>query len=344
MASNYLQIYFAGLLWFTACMIIGCESSNLYRYNHYMTVKNYESAKELMQEDVAQNPYSPESHLLLGKAHLMLREYEEARAAFNDSRYTSSEYTSQIQLLMERQYRREFKAGVKAMEKEKYNKSISYFEKALEIEPDSHEIYPVMGYSFYKLEKYDEAYHSYQQATVLNESDAPSFHALSELALKNKDVSEAKRYALTATEIDSSYLPAHETLVYIGLQLEEYELAEQSFQAIPEEERSFKLSRDFVFELFTQGEIERSLPHMEKLSMHNQSDEIIRQTLAETYHYLNQYDKMAEAYEAIWQQNPNDKDALVNIIKAYEMMNSQELANEYKERLNQQGSDSLTNL
>ncbi|MEX2404138.1 MAG: tetratricopeptide repeat protein [Balneolales bacterium] len=340
MRFKRLSIFIAGIAWLITSILAGCETSQLHRYDHYMNVKDYSAAKKLIQEKIQENPYNQESHLLLGEVHLELREYEEARSAFNNSRYTSSEYTNRVQLLSEKYYRKEYKAGVQAMQKENYKESLINFMKAAEVDPERHEIYPALGFSFFNLGNYDKAYDSYLQATVLDGSDANSFHALSELAFRQGKISEAADYALQAADIDNDHLAAHEMLVYTGVKLEEYEHAELAFQAIPENQRSFKLSKDYAFALFNQGKYESVRPHLESLDKLYPDNESILQALAETYHHLNQYEDMANIYEALWQKNPEDVDVLVNLIEAYDMTGDKNKADKFKERLQEVNSNS----
>ena len=317
----------------------GCQSSNLYQYNHYMKVKNYEAAKETMYKETEENPYNPEFHLLLGEAHLKLREYKEARASFNNSRYTSSEYIDRIQKLMASHYQQEFNGGVRAIRNEKYDLALSYFYKALEIEPNRHEVYPVLGFSYFKLQQYENAYESYLQATQLEENDAPSFHALAELSFRKGGYAQAVDYARRATNIDNGIFPAFEILVYANIELEEYSQAEQAYHSIPESERSFTLTRNYTFELFNQGRYDSLRPHLEKIVEQHPDDGRLLRTLAETYRNLGNFEGMAETYEVLWENNPENQDLLTNLIAAYDMMGNQEKADKYKQYIHDDNDD-----
>ncbi|MEX0927795.1 MAG: tetratricopeptide repeat protein [Balneolales bacterium] len=288
-------------------LLTGCETTRHTRYNHYMDVKNYEAAKDFLQEEVGQDPYNPEAHLQLGLVHLQLGEYKEAQEAFRGSRQTSSEYIDRIGFLLEKYYRMELKAAIKAMNKDNYEEAVSCLLKAKELKPGRHEIYPALGYSYLQLQKYDEARSGYLQATALNDRDAASFHALAELAFRQDDTAGAFEYARLATHIDGQLYAAQEILAYTGLDQENYELAEQAFLSIPEERRSVSLVRNYALTLFNKGEFNRALPHLESLNKRVENNVQILQTLAMTYYHLNHYTKMVETYEAIRKHNPDSQ-------------------------------------
>ncbi|MEX2398152.1 MAG: tetratricopeptide repeat protein [Balneolales bacterium] len=305
-----------------------------------MNVKNYEAAMVLMREEIEKEPYNPEYHLLLGEAYLQLGEYEQARASFDNSSYTNSEYNEHIQLLMEKHYREEYKAGVRALQKERYKDSLHHFLKAAEIKPDSHELYPVLGFSYYKLDNLSKAYESYSMAIELDESDAESLHALSELAFGFGEFSDAAAYARQVTDLDKEFIPAYEMLFYTNIKLEDYERAEQAYQSIPEEQRSINLLTNYAISLFNQEKYDEALPFIEELYNINPDNENISQTLAETYYHLKHYEKMAVIYETLYQHKPHDTDILVNLIEAYELTGNQDSAEDYRGRLQNLLSDS----
>lgn len=333
MSSREFSISTIILIWFTTALITGCQSPWQHRYNHYMNVRDYEAAKNILQEEIQQSPYNPEFNLLLGKVHLQLREYPEARSAFDASRRTSSEYTGLIRSLMDKAFHREMRSGVYAMRNERFEESASCFLNAIEINPNMHEPYPALGFSYLKLGKYDQAYEYYRQAVNLDKADAESFHSLSLIALKLGNLNEAIEFARQATGIDDQFIPAYEILVYAGLNTGDYIMAEQAYQAIPEDDRSFSVSRDYAFKLYNTGKFKRALPILKKLNRHDPGNETVLQTLAETYFHLNQFGMMAETYETLWKYNSNDSNILVNIIAAYDLMGEQGRVEDFKARL-----------
>ncbi|MEX2633336.1 MAG: tetratricopeptide repeat protein [Balneolales bacterium] len=317
---------------FVMWQILGCTNPLINRYNHYMDVENYESARVLLEEEISKDPRNHEIQFMLGNVHLKLKNYKEARDAFDSSLRISFKHNEEIKHLLEKHYRLEMASGTEAINTQDFENAVLYLEKAKEIKPERHEVYPVLGFSYTRISQYKKAFENYKQAIELDVRDVESIFALSELAFQRKDYLEATDYAKRALSVDKSFYPAQEILVYTGLELRDYEMAEQAFKAIPNDKRSKVLSKNYPFELFNQGEYDRALPHLEDLVKSNH-DLDVTQALAETYYHLNDFDKTAEYYEILWSENPSNRDALMNIIHAYEMMGSNYKATEYREYL-----------
>ena len=68
--------------------------------------------------------------------------------------------------------------GVKANSLSKYNKAITYFQKAIKIDSSNIESYLGLGFAYYKLNKFNDSVECYQKVVMLDPNDAYGYYCM----------------------------------------------------------------------------------------------------------------------------------------------------------------------
>ena len=168
-----------------------CASTEITSAKLYMQQKNYDKALVSLKKEVAKNPKSDEGYYLLGVVYGEKKNYDNMMDAFNKSQAISQKYSKKISDQKRFYWANLFNKGVglfqkgtgtsnKDSAKVYYGKSITAFEAATKIEPDSASTYKNLAFVYMNDQKYDEAVAPLKKL-IANEKSLDGYKYLGEI-------------------------------------------------------------------------------------------------------------------------------------------------------------------
>jgi tetratricopeptide (TPR) repeat protein len=311
----------------------GCESTRNRSYNYYMSLNDYESARRMLQAAIRSNPTDAEAYYLLGEVYMAEREYSNAKISFGGSLRLSQKYREQINFSLEQNYRKEFNAGVELINGERYADAVPFLLKVHEINSDRHDLFPLLGYSYNQLNRYDDAIAAYSRAVEIEGDDINSLYNLARIFYTINKNESAIQYADKVLELNSFHNQAEMIKVYSHIALREFTKAEQSYVRISANVYSPQLHRDFGILLFNNREYKRVLPYLIQFHESFPGDHEMLTVLAETFRHVGDIRGMANIYEELLTLFPDNKEIVRNLVYAYDRLGEKSTSIKYQELL-----------
>jgi len=159
----------------------------------------FREAVPCFHEAISFNPFYVPAYVELGKVYNQLEYYEEAIYVLeealslepnNESAWRNLRVAEGIR--KKRQSTELNNLGIAYAEKNKLDKAIEKFQKAIEIFPDDSEFHFNLAYAYYQLENFDSAIVSFKNALRLSPNLAEAHLYLGEIHALKKHYSEAK--------------------------------------------------------------------------------------------------------------------------------------------------------
>lgn len=189
-----------------------CSSTELTSAKLYIQQKNLPKAIEALQKEVEKNPKSDEGYYLLGYVHGEKEQIPEMIAAFDKSLAISKKFEKQISDQRRFHWANFFNKGVGLYNKGAnaqnqdtakiyYEKSISTFNSAIMLQPDSSDSYKNLAYVYLSAQRYDEAIQPLEKLISLKKVPE-GYRFLGEI-LYNKGVNGMAKYNSSKVAADS---------------------------------------------------------------------------------------------------------------------------------------------
>jgi tetratricopeptide (TPR) repeat protein len=137
---------------------------------------------------------NPSSIMLLGEAHLKLRQYDEALEVFRS--------VFRLQPELQDVVGANHWIGRTYFDMGQYENAVSAFQEALRLNPNDGNSFPWLGASYFELKQYPKAVTAYQQATRLRPKDGSAYFNLGYLYLKTGRKQEALQVYRTLLTLD----------------------------------------------------------------------------------------------------------------------------------------------
>ncbi|WP_158705028.1 tetratricopeptide repeat protein [Salinibacter altiplanensis] len=322
---------------------MGCESDLARRVGKYEQTRDYESAAQLLQRATQRNSQDAEAHFLLGRVQVRRGAYEDAVAALETSRELSPRFEEQIEFLREKHGREEFQEGKEADQSGSHQAAIQHYRNATLLLPDDAAAHRALGHTLVQADQAAEAEKAYQEALDL-EPDAETLNNLAALAFRRGAYAETVRYSQRALGLDpetarQSRPEVVERLAYAHLRLDQFSAAKERFREALSTTPSEELRRDFAFALHQRGEYEEARSQLETLAAAQTPDRSVLHVLGDTYLALGKHHAATETYRRLYQQHPEDEDALQSLIIAYHNLDQDEEAQKYTDQLKELTDD-----
>lgn len=169
-----------GMLISVAVLLVlaGCATKEMTSGKIYMGQENWDKAIKMFSQEIEKNPTNAEAYILLGRAHAQKRDWEKSADWFKQAREIADNIIKEDERLFV--WGVFNAAGEQAVIREDYDRAISYFTEALEIEPDSAATYTYLGYVFAKIGDTTNAIINY---TIAIEKSPSNVEIVMQLAL-----------------------------------------------------------------------------------------------------------------------------------------------------------------
>jgi tetratricopeptide (TPR) repeat protein len=344
MAHRYSSCFIILCLLFTSTFLLGCESELRRQVADLERTRNTDGAVALLERTVNRDPGHAEAQFLLGKYRFEAGDFTEGQEAFAASLEQTRRFEEQIAFTREKYFRERYDTGVRAIESERPARAIGALEDARTIKPEEFDVHRTLGHAHMQAEAFGEAEQAYNAALQRAPEDLETLANLGEVQYRRG----AYASALTHTEtglgaLDDEAHPLRADFLRrkanSHLQLEQEEQAEAAFRALVELEGGAVNRRDYARTLFNQRKYDAALTQLRRIGA---DDEEYLRMVAEARYHTNDYDGMIETYERLLATQPNDEEALRNLIIGYEMVGDEQQAASFRERLQAQtrgGSD-----
>jgi tetratricopeptide (TPR) repeat protein len=161
---------FLAFIFFIGVVFSGyqCSSTELTSAKLYIQQKNYDKAIEALQREVQKNPKSDEGYYLLGVVMGEKERYDEMIDAYSKSLAASNKFSENINASRKYFWANLFNRGVayyqrgaKTADKDSikllFDQSITAFDSAIKIEPDSSDTYKNLAFVYMSSQEYDKA-------------------------------------------------------------------------------------------------------------------------------------------------------------------------------------------
>ncbi|QXD15907.1 tetratricopeptide repeat protein [Rhodocaloribacter litoris] len=327
--------------------LLGCESNLARRVSQYEQVRDDEGARRYLEQVVRANPAQAEAWFLLGRLYLRQEAFTEGRKALLAAREASPRFEEQAAYLLELNFRREYQAGVTALENGMFPEAVEHLQHAVALQPEHAVAHRTLGHAYLALEDAARAADAYGRALALDPRDIQTLNNLAQLAYDRRDFGQAIRFSRDALQYLGDKGPPGmraqimERLAYALAQHGRLEEAGNVFSHLALLKNTPEIVRNRALVLFNQQNYALALPHLERALQHQPDDLEILRALGETYYHLEQVEHMIETYEKVLAVAPGDPDALASLVVGYERLGQDERAEAYRRQLVPRRTSSL---
>jgi superkiller protein 3 len=168
--------------------------------------KKYGEATAIFESYTAQKPGNAWGHFMLGLSTWKAGDLDRAQKAFESALSIDPEHLKSLVNLSR-----------VLIEKKQYDQAINTLMKAGDLEPNSTDVYRLLGRAYHAQGKTDDAIDAYTRAIALDDEDAWSINNLGLVLLENKRANEALPYFARAVELKKEVAAFHNNL---GMALE----------------------------------------------------------------------------------------------------------------------------
>lgn len=304
------------------CVMVnaGCESALVRQVSQKEQIRDYEAAIDVLKREVQQNPHNAEAQFHLGRLYFTQHEFVLGREALLIAMDRSDRFDEKASYLVERYLHRSLASGIGALESNDAEEAVTQFRFATQIDPASTVAYRGLGQALYNQGNFREAEAAYEKAAEHDLTDVEVRLNLSELALRRQDYPLAIQYAREALALQPGHPEGLKRLAYASMLGKRFELADSSFQQYISMPSGEFAVRDYAFMSFNAGRYEVAIPHLVDLAEQGDADGKIRFMLGEAYFATDRFDDMAEVYEHLMQEFPEDVYAIQGLIVANERL------------------------
>ena len=344
MLHRYVTSLIVLSLVIASTLMLGCESELRRQVADLERTRDTEGVVNLLERTVARDPGHAEAQFLLGEYRFEAGDFAEGQEAFDASLQQTRRFEEQITFTREKFFRERYDTGVQAMRGERPARATGALEDARIIKPEDFAVHRTLGHAYMQADAFEEAEQAYNAALQREPEDLETLANLGELQYRRG----AYASVLTHTEAGLAALgdEAHPLRADFlrrqansHLQLGQEEQAEAALRALVQLEGGSENRLDYARTLFNQRKYDAALTELRRVRA---DDAEYLRMVAEARYHTNDYDGMIETYEQLLATQPNDEEALRNLIIGYEMVGDEQQAASFRERLQAQsrgGSD-----
>lgn len=316
-----------------ALAVGGCQGELARQVSKYEKTRDFDSAEQLLERTVRQDPGNAEAHFLLGRVHMRQGEYQEGVNAFKKSRETSARYVEKIDFLTEKYAHEEFREGKSASESGSPREAARHFRNVTTIEPSNAKAFRALGHALVQSGRPSEAEEAYLSALDLEPNSLEVLNNLSALTYRQGAYAETIRYSKRALELEETEGEVVKRLAYAYLETDQFSGAREQFERALKVAPATELRRDYALALYNREEHKEALPHLRQLAGVEEPGKPILHALGDTYLALERYREAADTYLRIRENSPDDESAIQGLLISYKEMGDTEKVEQYRGEL-----------
>ncbi|RMF59666.1 MAG: tetratricopeptide repeat protein [Bacteroidetes bacterium] len=331
----------------TLSALLGCESELARRVSQYEQVRDDEGARRYLEQVVRSDPREGEAWFLLGRIYLRQEAYAEGRKALLAAAENSPRFAEQAAYLLELTFRREYQAGVTALETGMAQEAVEHLQHAVTLQPAQAVAHRTLGHAHLAVNDTARAIAVYNQVLTLAPGDIETLNNLAQIAYDQHDFARAIRLSHEALGYLGEEGPLDmrvritERLAYALAQEGRLEEAASVLTRLVVLKNTPEIVRTYALVLFNLQRYEQALPQLERAVRQQPDDLEVLRALGETCFHLEQVARMIEVYENVLSLAPGDPDALAILVEGYERLGQDERAEAYREQLIPHRSSSM---
>lgn len=314
----------------------GCESDLARELSSYEKARDYDAAKDMLRQEIQQNPSNEAAHYHLGRILFREGSYEEGMSAFETSRDDSPRYEEEIEFQVEKYHREELIEGTDALEDGELEQAVSHFQAATKIKPNDARSHRGLGHTLVELERQDAAEEAYREAERIDPGHVETLNNLAHLTFNREAFEETIEYSREALDAGEPRLEVVKRLGYAHVQLGQLQEAEERLDQALGLGASPEVRRDYALILFNQEKYEAAVRELNTLTTEaGELDLELLRAQAESQFALESYEEAAQLNNQILERAEGDQDALQNLAILYDLLGEYDQAKGYREQLDQ---------
>ncbi len=262
-------------------VLTGCQSMYVTSAKVYLQQNDLDNATEQLQLGLKDNPKDAEAHFLLGKIYAQRKMYPEMLTEFDTALSLNKKYASEIESTKNKHFRNLYNNAVEQFNGDKLDKAAESLRTALVIEPNDLEGWALLGKTYIRQKKSDDALAALEKTVSLD----PEFKMIDERIL----------------------------LMELYYNNERYEEALNSAQEImrhdPNNEEAIKVA---AFCCNALGQTEKALEYYENILKDQPDNPDLIFNLGLLYESMERYDDAIAQFERAHELNPEDLEAILH--------------------------------
>jgi tetratricopeptide (TPR) repeat protein len=203
--------------------------------------------------------------------------------------------------------------GSRSLLESNFNQSISYYQKALELNPNDPIILRSLGNAYYMSGQYQQAITSYQKAIEIDPRNADILRNLGRAYAQQGLNNDAITYYKKAIDVNPNDPEA-----FLGMG-SVYNNLGKSEEAAVCYRRAAELNPN-AFNIVMANKIQQDILRYQKVLGVNPKDTGTLLNIGNAYYFLQQYKQAAEAYQKLIEINPNNSDAMEKLGDVYDKL------------------------
>ncbi|MDH4262055.1 MAG: tetratricopeptide repeat protein [Spirochaetia bacterium] len=276
--------------------------------DYYLETGEYEKSLYWLKKGLDNAPNSTKTKSEIGSIYLKLKEYQKAKIIFSElSEQFPTEAVYYFNLA-----RSHFGLG-----EEEYPQAIENYKKSLLYRPNYYEVYINLGIVYAKLKQPEpeKALYYYNKAIELGTSDASVYYNMGVLYSKLDQKQAALNAYRKSIQLQANYPEAYFNMGIIFGRLMDYENSVKSYL------EAIHYNKDYVNAYYNLANIYESRAEMNKAiqilnsGIENTQDLKLKNKLAQNYEIIKDNEKAQLTYLEILQEDPENKEALLNVSK-----------------------------
>lgn len=210
--------------------------------------------------------------------------------------------------------------GMKYFKNGDYNKAISYFEKAIRIDPNNSKYYTAIGNVYYEIKNYKDAINWWEKARNINPTDREANENLRKIYSRIEPEEKVNRSIAVSEKNIKPAKPTEEALTFAQRELE---------QALAFAPRNADIHFNLALVYIEKNALEKAIFHLEKAKEIDPQDVNKYLYLGIAYLKVRKFADAIENLKKVIEVNPNDYLALSYLGLAYLREGKDDISFEY---------------
>jgi len=301
----------------------------------YIRQYNCIKVREILEKENNMQKNNGAILLLLGETYGQLDEYEKLSSVLLDDALKVHRYEKKRDFLKERYWRKNFNQGVESMNDKNYQTAARDLEYAVRIDPDKPESYRLLGQIYAEVQSYDKARNAYHTHIDLDKKDWLSCNNLAEFLFYDQQYEDAIRYSNMALNRNSQFQPAQIRIAECHAKLNHVDEALEAFEEAKKMGEHVDILEAYGKFCLKHRKYELAKTQFTRALSLSQSKVEFHKYLAECCYWLDEFYNVAKYYEKYLLENPEDIEAMKNLLVAYERTGDKENFGRVKKILDQ---------
>lgn len=297
--------------------ILSCTNPALKKVDIYLKQGNYVRAVDILEHERKKHPKDGELLTLLAEYHGVLGNYREMKNILDDQTLESYQYRKRADFIREKYWRMNFNQAIDRLSRDRVKEAADFLNNAIIVDDEKAATYAILGDAYLKLEEVNKAINAYTRHINLDKKSTISCENLSELYFQKRQFLQSIHLAQEAIQRDPNLFSSYLRMAFAYQEIDSMEAAENAYQNAQDLNQTVLLLEEFGKFCYRRKKYEMAKEKFSQGLLLSQNADRFYKYLAECSFGLNDFQNVAAYYEKYITNHKDDREALKNLLVAY---------------------------